>query len=463
MSAPTPPELPSFTNKTTFFALAQGLFVWLTTTFMQWVDATATAMNFYSTNDVSTSSVLIGTGSKSLTVSASKSYVGGMYVVISDNTTPGTTNSVNSMTGQITSYNSSTGALVVNVLRVLGSGTKTAWVISQCAPPSLEVSTTMQAVTSQTTLAAGRAALGVKQLESIDYTLSGNALTLKLNPTNLDFRSTTLTSGLPSNVANASQITTTISSGSTGGTTSGVQSDVILLAINNAGTMELAWTNLAGGLNLDETNLINTVAEGGAGAADSVNVIYSTTARTGVAYRVVGLFRSTQTTAGAWAQSPALVQGSGYAALGALVKRNFTDLAMPGFSAKPSGTQTLTSSTFTKVQCDTEEYDLTNSYDNSSLYRFTPLVAGIYLVNFTIGTNTSAGLTRSMVTLYKNGAEIKRGQDTGANTVGSSGSALVLMNGSTDYLEMYAFVSATSPSLDSGSNTYFQATLVRAI
>jgi len=139
MSAPTPPELPSFTNKTTFFALAQGLFVWLTTTFMTWVDATATAMNLNSTNDVSTSSVLIGTGSKSLTVSASKSYVGGMYVVISDNTTPGTTNSVNSMTGQITSYNSSTGALVVNVLKVLGSGTKTAWVISQCAPPSLEV------------------------------------------------------------------------------------------------------------------------------------------------------------------------------------------------------------------------------------------------------------------------------------------------------------------------------------
>jgi hypothetical protein len=155
-------------------------------------------------------------------------------------------------------------------------------------------------------------------LQSIDYTLAGNALTLKLNPTNLDFRSTTLTTGVPTNVGTATQLTTTISSGSTAGAVSAVQSDIIYIAINNAGTMELAWTNAAGGLNLDETNLITTVAEGGAGAADSANVIYSTTARTNVAYRVVGLYRSTQTTAGAWAQTPTLVQGMGGQALIAL-------------------------------------------------------------------------------------------------------------------------------------------------
>jgi hypothetical protein len=162
---------------------------------------------------------------------------------------------------------------------------------------------------------AARTVIGVKQLQSVDYSLSGNALTLKLNPTVLDFRSTTLTDGVSSGVANASQITTVISSGSTGGTTSAVQSDIIILAINNAGTMELAWTNSAGGLVLDEQGVITTVAEGGAGAADSATTIYSTTARTGVAYRVVGLFRSTQTTAGTWAQTPTLVQPMGGQAL----------------------------------------------------------------------------------------------------------------------------------------------------
>jgi hypothetical protein len=176
----------------------------------------------------------------------------------------------------------------------------------------------MNLLGSAGTPAAARTALDIKQLQSIDYTLSGNALTLKLNPTNLDFRSTTLTTGAPTNVSNASQITTTISSGSTGGTTSAVQSDIIILAINNAGTMELAWTNLAGGINLDETGVITTVAEGGAGAADSATTIYSSTARTGVAYRVVGLFRSTQTTAGTWAQAPTLVQPIGGRALAGL-------------------------------------------------------------------------------------------------------------------------------------------------
>lgn len=153
---------------------------------------------------------------------------------------------------------------------------------------------------------------------SVDYTLAANALTLKFNPNTLNFRSTTLTSGTLTPVSNAAQITTTISSGSTGGTVSGISSDIVILAINNAGTMELAWCNLAGGINLDETTLINTTAEGGAGAANSATVIYSTTARTGVAFRVVGIFRSTQTTAGTWAQSPSLVQPLGGQALGAM-------------------------------------------------------------------------------------------------------------------------------------------------
>jgi hypothetical protein len=166
--------------------------------------------------------------------------------------------------------------------------------------------------------AAARTALDIKQLQSVDYSLAGNVLTLKLNPTNLDFRSTTLTSGAPTSVSNAAQLTTTISSGSTGGTVNAIQSDIILLAINNGGAMELAWVNAASGVNLDETGVITTVAEGGAGAADSANVIYSTTARTGVAYRVVGLFRSTQTTAGTWAQTPTLVQPIGGLALAAM-------------------------------------------------------------------------------------------------------------------------------------------------
>jgi hypothetical protein len=92
---------------------------------------------------------------------------------------------------------------------------------------------------------------------------------------------------------------------------SGNQSRIIVLALDNAGTVELAVVNIAGNINLTETGLISTTAEGGAGAADSASTIYSNTARSNVAYRVVGYVESTQATAGTWATAPSTVQGAG--------------------------------------------------------------------------------------------------------------------------------------------------------
>jgi hypothetical protein len=149
----------------------------------------------------------------------------------------------------------------------------------------------------------------------ISASVAANAMTVTLNPCSLAFRSTTLGSGATSTVSVTSAITMTVSSGSTLGTVNATQSQIVVLAINNAGTIELAVVNIAGGNNLDETTLITTTAEGGAGAADSSNVIYSTTARTSVAFRVVGVIISTQTTAGTWATAPSTIQGMGGQAL----------------------------------------------------------------------------------------------------------------------------------------------------
>ena len=154
-----------------------------------------------------------------------------------------------------------------------------------------------------------------KQIQPITASVAANALTLTLNPTTLDFRSPTLGSGTINTRTVAAAISLVISSGSTLGSSNGVQSDIVLLAIDNAGTVELAAVNLAGGVNLDETTLISTTAEGGAGAADSATVIYSTTARTNVPFRVVGIVSSTQATAGTWATAPSLIQGAGGNAL----------------------------------------------------------------------------------------------------------------------------------------------------
>jgi len=155
------------------------------------------------------------------------------------------------------------------------------------------------------------------KIQRISASVASNALTISASALTLDFRSTTLGSGTVTTVT-GTPANLVISSGSTLGTVNAVQSRIVVLALNNAGTIELAAVNIAGGNDLSETGVISTTAEGGAGAADSNNVIYSTTARTNVAYRVIGYIDSTQATAGTWATAPSTIQGIGGQALAAL-------------------------------------------------------------------------------------------------------------------------------------------------
>lgn len=74
----------------------------------------------------STTSVTIGTGSKSFTTQTGLGFVVGMTLRIANSST-------NYMTGDVTSYNTGTGALVVNVTSVVGSGTFASWTISLAA------------------------------------------------------------------------------------------------------------------------------------------------------------------------------------------------------------------------------------------------------------------------------------------------------------------------------------------
>jgi hypothetical protein len=155
-------------------------------------------------------------------------------------------------------------------------------------------------------------------IQPITATVAANALTVTLNPTTLDFRSATLGSGTVVSRLVSSAITVTVSSGSTLGTVSGEKSRIVVLAIDNAGTVELAVVNIAGNIDLTETGLISTTAEGGGGAADSSSTVYATATRSNLAYRVVGYVESTQATAGTWATAPSTIQGCGGQALTAM-------------------------------------------------------------------------------------------------------------------------------------------------
>lgn len=137
----------------------------------------------------------------------------------------------------------------------------------------------------------------------------------------------------------------------------------------------------------------------------------------------------------------------------------------PAFSAYQNASQTIANVTWTKIQCSTEEFDIASCYDNVTNYRFTPNVAGYYQVNINCSMNTGAGTQLS--TIYKNGAEFKRGQriSNGAGALGTSGSALIYFNGTTDYVEMYVYQdSGSSTTLNAGNVAlnYFQASLVRS-
>lgn len=137
----------------------------------------------------------------------------------------------------------------------------------------------------------------------------------------------------------------------------------------------------------------------------------------------------------------------------------------PACSVYPSGSQAFASTgVWTKVVLNTEEYDYGANFD-VALSRFTPAVAGLYLVNASVLWNAGTGFRISAV--YKNGAEYKRGpanyNATAGQEVGSPVNCLVPMNGTTDYIEFYA-VQGSGGSLSSygsAAYTYFQAMFVR--
>lgn len=148
-----------------------------------------------------------------------------------------------------------------------------------------------------------------------------------------------------------------------------------------------------------------------------------------------------------------------------------TGSTAPAFSAFVStATQTLTANAFVKVLCQGEEYDTASAYDNATNYRFQPTVPGYYHITGNVTASGSTSLTQVIATIYKNGAEYKRGggpfQSVVTTPTMSAGvSALVYFNGTTDYVELWAYASGTGTlsAIGNGSTfTYFQGYLARS-
>ena len=137
--------------------------------------------------------------------------------------------------------------------------------------------------------------------------------------------------------------------------------------------------------------------------------------------------------------------------------------AGPAFYAYRNAAQTgITNTTMTKIQFNTKVFDTNTNYDAATNYRFTPTVAGYYQLNSSVSFEGSASIARYLITVYKNGTETSRGTDAVGTGNEASVSTILYFNGSTDYAEIYGYVSGSGIQTSVNSYTvYFNGCLVR--
>ena len=166
-------------------------------------------------------------------------------------------------------------------------------------------------------------------------------------------------------------------------------------------------------------------------------------------------------TSGSVTVSVPAVSGSNTVTIPAVTGTVMVSSNMPAFSAYQSSAQTLSANTWTKITCQTKEFDTNSNYDNTTNYRFTPTVAGYYQV--TGRTEVGASLCVVLSAIYKNGTSFKNlSNSNNSNSTAALGSCLIYLNGSTDYVELYSQFTTGQVTAAAVNQTYFQAVMVRA-
>ena len=136
----------------------------------------------------------------------------------------------------------------------------------------------------------------------------------------------------------------------------------------------------------------------------------------------------------------------------------------PAFSAYQSTVQALPAASFTKLNLQSEEFDTATCFDSTTNYRFTPNVAGYYQITAEVMVPAT---TRALSAIYKNGSLFKLGTDNvlaSATAIRTAVAALVQMNGTTDYVELFVFTNTASTTTTiNATDAYFQGFLARPL
>jgi hypothetical protein len=145
----------------------------------------------------------------------------------------------------------------------------------------------------------------------------------------------------------------------------------------------------------------------------------------------------------------------------------------PAFRVLLLNNQTVTAATDTKVQLSVEVFDTASCFNNTGstvggipAYAFLPNVAGYYQINALVGAQAGSSLSYNYIQIRKNGIvdSIVIYPPYGGTTQYGSISTLMFLNGTTDFVELFAQLSGTGTLnvLGGGTVTVLSGSLVRA-
>jgi hypothetical protein len=223
------------------------------------------------------------------------------------------------------------------------------------------------------------------------------------------------------------------------------QSNTGLFILSPTGST-MATVNTAGIYSSTGAQMLNASGNFGSPTANAITVTGAITGNTVTSNTVV----LPGSTSGSVSLVAPAVAGTTTATLPAATGTVMVSGNMPAFSATGNATQTISSGVDTLIQYNTITFD-TNSNFNTSTYRFTPTVAGYYQI--TAAVVFGAAATPIKVAIYKNGSQYTFQSGYGNSTSSSTFActAILYLNGSTDYLQIYAY-QGSGGSLTVGSD-----------
>lgn len=244
------------------------------------------------------------------------------------------------------------------------------------------------------------------------------------SPCYVNFRNVTGTTGATTLVSVTAATSLVVSSGSTLGVTSSTAFRLWVVGFNDGGTFRLGVINCSTGSTtaatiypLNEGVPASSTAEGGAGAADSAGVIYTGTAVSSKAFRIIGYleWNTTGITAGTWAGT------------GTPTNLLYVQPFGPGIKKPGDSIQRIYSTSQTAVSQSAASFAIALTSPDITVSSGANLVAA----RWSGSTGASVGLSSGYIALFQDTTQVSTGRvlaAAGANYTQTGGSVLTKPN-----------------------------------